>query len=205
MPSGGGAEQTLTTPGMATISVLGLVPRREVDTRRGGSPARKTRDLHLPDCGGPSGREANAHGHLSSRNESLSSPFLSRSEVDQLHSRQSDEAGISTIYVVPASGGEWRRVTEAKYFDDKPRWSPDGRRLYFVSNRTGFFNVWGIDFDPASGQPRGEPFRVTNFESPAQMVLPEVGVMEMALAADRIVLPIMEVSGGIWILENVGR
>ena len=63
----------------------------------------------------------------------------------------------------------------------------------------------GIDFDPASGQPRGEPFRVTNFESPAQMVLPEVGVMEMALAADRIVLPILEVSGGIWILENVGR
>ena len=46
---------------------------------------------------------------------------------------------------------------------------------------------------------------MTNFESPAQMVLPEVGVMEMALAADRIVLPIMEVSGGIWILENVGR
>jgi len=28
--------------------------------------------------------------------------------------------------------------------------------------------------------------------------------MEMALAADRIALPIMEVSGGIWILENVG-
>jgi hypothetical protein len=37
------------------------------------------------------------------------------------------------------------------------------------------------------------------------MILPEVGVMEMALAPDRIVLPIMEVSGGIWILENVGR
>jgi len=29
--------------------------------------------------------------------------------------------------------------------------------------------------------------------------------MEMALTSDRIVLPIMEVSGGTWILENVGR
>jgi len=29
--------------------------------------------------------------------------------------------------------------------------------------------------------------------------------MEMALAHDRIILPIMEVSGGIWILENVGQ
>jgi hypothetical protein len=52
---------------------------------------------------------------------------------------------------------------------------------------------------------REGPFRVTNFESPSRMILPEVSVMEMALAADRIVLPIMEVSGGIWILENVGR
>src|SRR5262249_21135519 len=81
---------------------------------------------------------------------------------------------------------------------------PDGQRLYFISNRTGFFNVWGVGFDPSSGQPSGEPFRVTNFESPAQMILPDVAVMEMALAADRIVLPIMEVSGGIWILESGG-
>jgi Tol biopolymer transport system component len=118
---------------------------------------------------------------------------------------KANEAGTLTIYVIPASGGEWKRVTESKHYDDKPRWSPDGRRIYFVSNRTGFFNVWGIDIDPASGQPGGEPFRVTNFESHSQMILPDVVSMEMALSADRIVLPIMEVSGGIWILENVGR
>ncbi|HMV85048.1 MAG TPA: winged helix-turn-helix domain-containing protein [Blastocatellia bacterium] len=115
------------------------------------------------------------------------------------------DAGISTIYVIPSTGGEWTRITEGKFFDDKPRWSPDGRKLYFLSNRTGFFNVWGIGFDPATGQPVGEPFRVTMFESPAQMVLPDVTVMEMTLSADRLILPIMEVSGGIWILENLER
>ncbi|MCI0408008.1 MAG: winged helix-turn-helix domain-containing protein [Acidobacteria bacterium] len=115
------------------------------------------------------------------------------------------EAGVSTIYVVPASGGQWRRITEGKYFDDKPRWEPSGQRLYFISNRTGFFNVWGIRFDPASGQVVGEPFRVTAFESPGQMILTDVRILEMALASDRLVLPIMEVSGGIWILENVER
>ena len=112
------------------------------------------------------------------------------------------EAGISTIFVVPASGGEWTRITEGRYFDDKARWSPDGKTLYFVSNRTGFFQVWGIRFDPSKGQPVGDPFRVTDFEGPGQMILLNRKTMEMALSADRLILPIMEVSGGIWILEN---
>ena len=112
------------------------------------------------------------------------------------------EAGVSTIYVVPASGGEWTRITDGNYFDDKPRWSPDGKILYFISSRTGFFNVWGVHFDPGTGQRVGEPFRVTSFESPGQMLLSNVRRVELALAADRLILPIMEVSGGIWILEN---
>ena len=80
-----------------------------------------------------------------------------------------------------------------------------GRMLYFVSNRTGFFNVWGIRFDPESGRSIGEPFRVTSYESPGQMILSDVRAMEMTLSADRLILPIMEVSGGIWILENVAQ
>ncbi|HEV8130450.1 MAG TPA: protein kinase, partial [Acidobacteriota bacterium] len=38
--------------------------------------------------------------------------------------------GISTIYVVPAPGGKWTRITEGKYWDDKGRWSPDGKTIY---------------------------------------------------------------------------
>jgi len=38
-----------------------------------------------------------------------------------------------------------------------------------------------------------------------RMILPLLGRLEMALAADRLVLPIMEVSGSIWVLENVDR
>jgi dipeptidyl aminopeptidase/acylaminoacyl peptidase len=115
-------------------------------------------------------------------------------------------AAVSTIYVIPAAGGEWRRITEDKYWDDIPRWSPDGRTIYFVSGRSGFFNVWGIRFDPASGKPVGEAFRVTAFESPGQMMSPRlVQLTGISLAADRLVLPITEVSGSIWILENVDR
>jgi serine/threonine protein kinase len=115
------------------------------------------------------------------------------------------DTGVSTIYVVPASGGEWRRITEGKYRDSKGRWSPDGKAIYFVSSRAGFFNIWGIRFDPTAGEPVGAPFRVTAFDSPGQILSPDVNLIQTALTADRFVLPIMEVSGNIWILENVDR
>jgi serine/threonine protein kinase/sugar lactone lactonase YvrE len=115
------------------------------------------------------------------------------------------DARFSSIYVVPASGGEWTRITEGKYWDDKPRWSPDGKAIYFASTRGGFVNVWGIHFDAADGKSMGEPFRVTNFESPGRMISPQLGSMQIALVADRLVLPIMEVSGSVWVLENVDR
>ncbi len=115
------------------------------------------------------------------------------------------DAGDAGLYAVPAQGGEWVRLTEGKFYDDKPRWAPDGRAFYFISNRSGFFNVWGRRFDPQAGQPVGVVFRVTNFESPGQMIPPTVVQIELALAADRLVAPIMEVAGSVWILENVDR
>lgn len=111
----------------------------------------------------------------------------------------------STVYVVPASGGPWINITEGQYWDDKPRWSPDGKSIYFVSNRTGFFNVWKVRFDPTSGKPLGQPARVTAFESPTQMIMPNIVPMEMGLTRDRLILPMVETSGGIWILDNVDR
>ena len=36
----------------------------------------------------------------------------------------------STVYVVPAAGGEWRAMTNGAAFDDKPRWGSDGGVLY---------------------------------------------------------------------------
>jgi Tol biopolymer transport system component len=115
------------------------------------------------------------------------------------------DAAVSTIYVVSASGGPLIRITEGQYWDDKPRWSPDGKAIYFVSNRTGFFNVWKVRFDPTSGKPMDQPARVTAFESTTQMIMPNIVPMEMALTSDRLILPMMETSGGIWILENVDR
>jgi Tol biopolymer transport system component len=112
----------------------------------------------------------------------------------------------STLNVMPATGGEWIPITDGKYPDDKPRWSPDGKTIYFLSPRTGFFNVWGIRFDPEQGRPVGEPFPVKAFESPERVLLhSNISGAELALSEHRFVLPLTQVSGNIWVLENVDR
>jgi Tol biopolymer transport system component len=111
----------------------------------------------------------------------------------------------SKLYVVPRSGGSWTRITDGKHWDDKPRWSPDGRTIYFVSERDSLFNVWGIHFDPAAGKAAGEPFQVSKFDNPRLMVprwIPPVG---LSLTRDKLVLTMAEESGGIWVLDNVDR
>jgi dipeptidyl aminopeptidase/acylaminoacyl peptidase len=49
------------------------------------------------------------------------------------------------IWVVPAAGGPPRRITDDPSSDSRPRWSPDGRRLAFLSTRDGGSQVWVVD------------------------------------------------------------
>ena len=111
----------------------------------------------------------------------------------------------SAVFVVPAAGGDWMPITDGQFFDDKPRWSPDGRMMYFLSNRTGLWNVWGRPFDPQAGLPTGDSFQVTQFDSSVQMVQQNISDLQMAVTGDRLILPVTQVSGAIWVLENVDR
>ena len=115
------------------------------------------------------------------------------------------DARVSRIHVVPVSGGEWRPITEGLWYDDKPHWSRDGRTLYFVSDRQGLLNVWGLRFDPATGKPTGEPFRVTSFASPRQTISAQLARMQIAVTSTQLFLPLTETSGELWLLDNVDR
>ena len=111
----------------------------------------------------------------------------------------------STIFLVSAAGGPWIPVTDGKQWDDKPRWSPDGKTIYFVSGRNGFNNVYGVRFDPAKGKAFGSPFRVTDFRSPAAMIPQSIIPVELGISQDRLVVNIEQLSGNIWVLDHADR
>jgi hypothetical protein len=98
-----------------------------------------------------------------------------------------------------------RRLTDAKLWADKARWAPDGKTIYFISNRdSAFFDVWGIAFDPVKGTTVGEEFRVTRFADPGRR-LQSFAVSEFGVSRDRLVVPILERSGGVWVIDQVDR
>jgi dipeptidyl aminopeptidase/acylaminoacyl peptidase len=63
----------------------------------------------------------------------------------------------STIWSVPGAGGTAVRLTTGEARDAEPRFSPDGKRLAFLSDREGGNQVWILEL---SG---GNPTRATSF------------------------------------------
>src|SRR5262249_18872110 len=50
---------------------------------------------------------------------------------------KSDQTRTTDIYLIPSTGGEDRKVTFDSYSDINPRFSPDGRKLFFIRNEGG--------------------------------------------------------------------
>ncbi|MDR1918058.1 MAG: transporter [Tannerellaceae bacterium] len=55
--------------------------------------------------------------------------------------------GNFDVYVIPATGGEEKRLTTAEGLDDGPEYSPDGRYIWFNSVRSGLMQVWRMKAD----------------------------------------------------------
>ena len=65
------------------------------------------------------------------------------------------------IWTISPDGGKPLAVTTDLARDWSPTWSPDGKYIYYSSNRSGSMNLWRIAVNEETGEPRGRPEPVT--------------------------------------------
>jgi imidazolonepropionase-like amidohydrolase/Tol biopolymer transport system component len=70
---------------------------------------------------------------------------------------------LGDIYVMPIAGGTPRRIAEGLAYEQQPRFSPDGKRIAFTSDRGGGDNIWVMNLDGSDKrQVTKEDFRLLN-------------------------------------------
>lgn len=60
---------------------------------------------------------------------------------------------LGDIYTLPVGGGEAKRIIGGISFESQPRFSPDGKRVVYLSDRSGAENVWMSDPDGSNAKP----------------------------------------------------
>src|SRR2546430_6285943 len=63
---------------------------------------------------------------------------------------------ISHLWIVPATGGESRRLNQTPNHEERPRFSPDGKQLIWTSKATDPTQIWMCNFTPESGGLQGQ-------------------------------------------------
>lgn len=68
-----------------------------------------------------------------------------------------ENGNLGEIATIPAGGGERVVVAEDAAMDWNPVWSPDGKYIYFGSDRGGQMNIWRTAIDEETGKAIGNP------------------------------------------------
>jgi len=116
-----------------------------------------------------------------------------------------DSPTRSEILVTPfepnarSNESDWIRVVSDQHWNHRPHWSPDGNRIYFLSDRDGFPCLWTQRVDSETKQPVGSPQLVYDIHQIRRSML-NVGysLMDLAVAPDKIMFNQAELTGNIW-------
>ena len=74
---------------------------------------------------------------------------------------------LGDLYAVDAQGGQARPVLTGQAFETAPVYSPDGKSIAFVSDRSGVTNLWVADADGGHPRQLSREDKLTVFATPA--------------------------------------
>jgi Tol biopolymer transport system component len=95
---------------------------------------------------------------------------------------------------------EWIAVTDGEHVDEENAWSPDGKFLYFVSERDGLGRcLWAQPLDPVSKQPDGELLALLHSHEMRHGIMrTDAGQQNIDVTADAVYFSMQELSSNIW-------
>jgi dipeptidyl aminopeptidase/acylaminoacyl peptidase len=117
-------------------------------------------------------------------------------------SKEGESKQVFAVHFSQATGaasGKWIPITSASAWSDKPRWSGDGKYIFYLSKRDGFSCIWGQHFDPRTGKTEGPPFAVKHYHRPGNSVgVITAQAFNLAVAGDAIYLNVGEQTSSVW-------
>ncbi|MDA2937501.1 serine/threonine-protein kinase [Acidobacteria bacterium AH-259-A15] len=112
------------------------------------------------------------------------------------------------LFITPFRSGvvgdenEWVAITDGSGSGMRVAWSPDGNRLYFLSDRDGFRCIWGQRLDPATKRPVGSPLDIYHFhEIRRSLMNVSPGLIGLSVARDKVAFAMQELTGNIWMMQ----
>jgi len=102
---------------------------------------------------------------------------------------------------LPAS--RWTAVTDGKAMDREAKWSADGNRIYFLSDRDGFRCIWARTVDAATKQPLASIYPVVHLHNSRLSLLhvPDTGMVGLSPVGEKLIFAMGELSGNLWMTE----
>ena len=73
---------------------------------------------------------------------------------------------LGDLYLLPIEGGTAKAISQGMGYDVQPRFSPDGKRIAFVSDRDGAIGLWTLPLDGGEPEKLASPGQRGDFASP---------------------------------------